>query len=240
MNSLLSERLKLDVALGPASLSGANTGQYFRLDGYRKGLFVVTIGAMVAAATSALQVMQATGADGGGPAKAVDNLTATITANTHVAVATLTLNNVQVGDTVTINGLTYTAAAVADLPNRVFSQGGTDDVDAASLAAAINHATAGVPGVLAEANAAVVTLTAIEPGDRDITVTAGAATITPATVRAVAYLEVDASMLDVDDDFTHVGLKVTNSAAMITGAVLVRGFGRYTPVQYVAAADTAV
>ena len=160
--------------------------------------------------------------------------------NTGAEIVTLTLNAVQVADTVTINGLVFTAAAAADLPNRKFSQSGDNTADAASLAAAINHATAGVPGILATPNAAVVTLTAVPIGETVITAAASAATVTVATVRAIGYLEVDASMLDNALGFSHVALSITNSAGMITSALLLRGNGRYSAVQHVAAADVAV
>lgn len=237
---LMSEAQKIDIALTSANLNGASTGPYYDLAKYGKALFVVEIGAMAAAATSALQVMQATNAAAGGPAKVVTNNTATITANTRVAAATLTLVNVAVGNQVTINGRTFTAAAAADLPNRVFSQAGDDTADAASLVLAINHATAGVPGVTATSALGVVTLVATEPGETTITITDAAAAITPATLRAVAYVECDAAYLDTANNFTHVALRVTNSAAMQTGAVLLRGQARYSPGQQVAASKVNV
>ena len=241
MANLLSEELKIDTAFVPTNaLNGANTGPYYSLADWRKALFVVEIGAMAAGATCALQVMQATDAAGGGPAKAITGLADTITANTDCEVVTLTLAAVQVADEVTINGITFKAAAAADLPNREFDQSGDNTADAASLAAAINHATAGVPGITATSNLAVVTLTATVPGTETITITAPAATITPATVRAIGYLEVDAAMLDSADGFDHVALRITNSAGMITSALLLRGDGRYSAVQHVAAEDVAV
>lgn len=237
-NKLLSEAQKIDIALTSASLNGAGTGAYYKLDKYGKALFIAEIGAMAAGATSALQVMQAQDAAGTG-AKVVTNNTATITSNTNVAAATLTAAAVQVGDAVTVNGLTFTGAAAADLANRVFlADGANNNATAASLADAINHATVGVPGITAAANAAVVTLTSTETGEYSITIEDAAATITPATLRAVGYVECDASFLDDVNGFTHVALRVTNSAAMQTGAVLLRGQGRFSPVQKVAAAKT--
>jgi len=240
MNKLLSEICKVDIALTAQSLNGAGTGQYFNMKKCRKALFVWEVGAMAAAATSAAQVMEAQDAAATG-AQALTGLTATITANTLVAEMTLTLATVLVGDTVTINGLTYTAAAAADLPNRVFDQSGTDTQDAASLVLAINHATAGVPGVTATNAAGVVTLVATEPGEVAITATSVGGTITIATLRAIGYVEVDHTMMTKAiagaAAYTHLALRVTNSAAILTGAVLVRDNARYTPVQYVAAAD---
>jgi hypothetical protein len=239
MSKRLSEDVKIDIGLIPSNLNGAGTGPYYPIASHRKALFQVVIGAMVAAATSVIQIIQARDAAGTGAAPVVNN-TATITANQRVARATLTLNNVQIADVVDVNGLRFTAAAVADLPNRVFSQAGNDDADAVSLAAAINHATAGVPGVTAVANAAVVTLAATEPGENHVTIANAAATITPATLSAVAYVECDASFLNTANGFSHVAVQVTNSAAMQTGAVLVRGNSRYSPVQFVAAAKADV
>lgn len=238
--SLISEKVKVDVALATQSLNGAGTTAYFSLANYGRALFTVVLGAMAAAATSVLQVMQATSATGA-VNKAVTNNTATVTANVHVAVATLVAAAVQVGDAVTVNGLTYTGAAAANLPQRVYLSNPADNnATAASLAAAINHATAGVPGVTAAAVNATVTLTATEPGEADVTITNPAATLTAATVQAIGYVECEAGFLDTANGFTHVALSVTNSAAMNTGVAIVRGDARYTPVQHVAAAKTDV
>lgn len=239
MNKLVSETVKLDVALAPQSLNGAGTGEYFKLDKYGKALFVVEFGAMAAGATSALQVMQALDAAGTG-AKAVTHNAATITANIKVAAATLTCDTVIADDQVTINGLVFTAAANEDLPNRKFAVGANDTECAASLAKAINHATAGVPGITATSALGVVTLVAAEPGEATITIADAAQTITPATLRALGYVECDASFLDTANGFDHVAIRVTNSAAMQTGAILIRGQARYTPEQFVAAAKTDV
>jgi hypothetical protein len=51
----------------------------------------------------------------------------------------VTIGTVAEADTITINGVTFTAAATADIPNGVFSQAGTATQDAASLVLAINH-----------------------------------------------------------------------------------------------------
>lgn len=241
MNRLLSETQKIDVALTPQSLNGAGTGEYFAMDKFRKALFVAEVGAMAAAATSVLQVMQAQDAAGTG-AKVVTNNAATITANTRVAAALLTSAAVHVaGDVYTINGLAFTAAA-ADVPGtRTYAIGADATASTANLAAKINNATIGVPGVTASAAVGVLTLTADEPGDVAITLTAGAGDVgVPSTLRAIAYVECDATFLDDANGFNHVALRVTNSAATLTGAILLRGEGRYTPTQYVAASKTDV
>jgi hypothetical protein len=228
----LAEELKIDTALTSQSLNGAGTGEYFPLAKYGKALFVAEIGAMATAATSALQVMQATDAAGTG-AKVIANATDTITADTHVAAATLTAAAVNVGDTFVLNGITFTGAAAQDLAKREFlANAGDNNATAASIAACINAAS---PGLLAAAVNAVVTITADEPGETDITVVGTAVRLVAATVRAVGYVEVDASTLDTANNFSHVALRVTNSAAMQTGAVLLRGGARFSPTQFAGA-----
>lgn len=241
--NMLSEVSKLDIALVPASLNGAGTGEFFRVNTDRKALFVVILGAMAVSATSAIQVMQASDAAGTG-AKVITNNAATVTANTKVAAATLNAAASQAGDTCVINGLTFTAIANGATPaGRQFAvgTGASADTDTATaLAAIINNETYGVPGVKASASAAVVTLTAIEPGDATITVVGTAVRLVAATLRAVAYVECDASFLDINNGFNHVAIRVTNSAAILTGATLQRGSSRYAPIQTVAASKTDV
>lgn len=239
MAKLISEINKVDIGVVPASINGASTGTYYNIGLGRKALFVWETGAMAAGVTSIGQVMQAQDAAGTG-AKEVTNNAATITANTKVAAATLTVATVQVGNKVTVNGLVFTAAAAADLPNRVFAPGADNTACAASLAAAINHA-AGVPGVTATAALAVVTLAVDEPGEQTITIADAAATITPATLRAMGYVECDENFLDLANGFNYVALRVTNSAATLTGAVLIRSDNRYSPrINQVAAAKVDV
>ena len=239
MAKLLSEINKVDIAIVPASINNASTGPYYNLGLRNKALFVWETGAMAAGVTSVGQVMQAKDA-AGTDAKAITNNAATITANTKVAAATLTVDTVVATNKVTVNGLTFEAAAAADLANRKFVVGAADADCAASLAAAINHATAGVPGVTAAANNAIVTLTSTEPGEVTITITdATAVRIVPATLRAIGYVECDTAFLD--EGFNYVALRVTNSAAALTGAILVRGENRYSPLtNQVAAAKVDV
>ena len=221
---LLSEAAKLDIGLIPISLNGAGTGPYFRMDMDRKALFVVEVGAMAAAATSVAQVMQATDAAAGG-AKVITNNAATITANTNVTSALLTSALVHVaGDTYTVNGLTYTAAAAdGGATSRTYAIGADATASTANLAAKINSAVVGVPGVLAAANVGALTLTADEPGDIAITLSASAGAVgVPSTLSAIAYVECDASFLDSANGFDHVAIRLTNSAATLTGATLLR------------------
>jgi len=125
MAKLLSEINKVDIAIVPASINGPSTGTYYNMGLRNKALFVWETGTMAAGVTSVAQVMQAQDAAGTG-GKVVTNNAATITANTKVAAATLTVDTVVATNKVTINGLTFEAAAAADLANRKFAVGADD------------------------------------------------------------------------------------------------------------------
>ena len=244
MGNLLSERLKVDTQLVSEDLAAASDAIYYNMKKYRKALFVWEIGAMAAAATSVGAAWEARD-DAATGAQAIAAITATMTANINVAEATLTLATVLNTEAVTINGLVFTAHTdTTTVADREFAIDGNDTADAVELCVCINDPVYGVPGVTATSALGVVTLVATELGEEDITITdAAAGTITPATIRAIGYLEVDHTMMTKATGavaaYTHVGFIVTNSGAMLTGGVLIRGNNRYTPTQYVGAADTA-
>jgi hypothetical protein len=238
----LSKWVKFDVGLTPQSLNGNATGRYYSMSLFRSLLVVLNAAAIAATKSAKVELLQATDSAGTGakgiPSTAGQLATASIAANTKVTAATLTCAAVQVGDKVTVNGVVFTGAAAADLPNNVYLSNPADNTaTAASLAAAINHA-AGVPGVTATPAVAVVTLTATAAGDNTITIADAAATITPATTQAQAFVELDVSQLDLANGFEYVAAKVTTDAAIVVGTVMIRGDGRFEPDQYVAASAT--
>lgn len=234
----LNKREKLDIALKPQALNNTNaTGRYFGMQMFRKAIFWLLGGAMAATKTTKIELLQAKDAAGTG-AKAITGAEATITANIAVTEVTLTCATVLATQAVTINGLVFTAAASADLPNRVFAVGANDTECAASLVLAINHATAGVPGITASSALGVVTLKATNPGEATITIADPAATITPATTEAQAYVEIDAGSLDLAGGFEYVAAKVTTTATSVVAVNVVRGDGRFEALQQVGAAAT--
>lgn len=230
---------KYDIGLIPQALDNANvTGRYYGMQDYRKLVAIAKVGAMAAGTTATLDLLEATDGAGAGARQlapevfgVATNARAVLTANEGVTSATLTLVTVLVGDEVTINGLTFTAAAVADLPNRVFSQAGTDTEDAASLVLAINHATAGVPGVTASSAAGVVTLVSSEAGEETITITDAAGTITAATLSAALAVEIDVEQLDIENDFEFVAARLTTTATTVVEVSINRGNPRWEPDQ---------
>ena len=233
----IDEELKIDVGLKPTSLATTNlTSEYYSLRGYDKALFACNIGAMAAGNTVALQAYQA--ADGLGTSAAViTNATCTVTANTGVAAVTITGDTVADTNTVTINGVVFTAKASSpDNDAGEFLIGATDTTAMAAFAAVVNDL---LPDLYATSNAAVMTVVARDPGAAKITLTAITATrFVGATLRAAAYVEVNAGMLT--SGMTHVAIKATTSGTVVVGAPILRGKGDYSPVQYVAASDVAV
>lgn len=229
----LSEKLKLDMALLPGTInSGDNaTGDYFDMAGFARALFVVTVGSAggILAGTSVAQVKQATSAAGAG-AKNVSGKSATIATLTDATEALVIVNAPDNGDTVTVNGLTFTKAAATAAADREFA-------DAAGLETCVNHGVYGVPGVIADNDAGTVSLKADPRGDETITLaTTDEAKLACAMVKAVAYIDLDASALDAANGFTHVALNVASTVVNIpTTAVILRGDGRMTPAQKVAA-----
>jgi hypothetical protein len=236
MKSMI-KRAKVDIGLVGQVINNTNvTGKYFCMNNYRKALAILSIGAMAVDKTAKVEFLQATDA-AGTSAKAVTGAEATLTANTGVTVATLTLATVLNTQAVTINGLVFTAHTdTTTAASRQFKIDGDDTADAAALAGLINHATYGVPGVTATSALGVVTLTATDPGEALITIADPAATITPATLQAQAYAEIDVSQLDIAGGFNYVAPKVTTtSTAGVCAVTLLRGDGRFEPTQKFAA-----
>jgi hypothetical protein len=219
----LSERAKFDIGLVAQAINNTNvTGKYFRMNMERKALFILNGGAMAAAKTTKIEVLQAkdtAGTDAKGiPSTAAQAATAEITANTKVTEATLTLATVLNTQAVTINGLTF-----------------DDTADAAELVKCINDSVYGVPGITATSALGVVTLVSTNPGETLITIADPAATITPATTKAQAFVEVDVGSLDLANGFEYVAAKVTTGANTVASVILIRGDGRFEPVQAVGA-----
>lgn len=240
MNKIYEE-MKIDVGLPPTSLATTNaTGMYYSLAEFRRAIAILIVAAMAATKTAKIEVYQAKNA-AAGSAKLLTGATATITANTLVAAATLTLATVLNTHTIiiTVGGTAYTFTAHTDtttVASRQFSIAGTDTQDGDELCTCLNDATYGIAalGLTASNNAGVVTIVSTVPGAVAITAAQGVgATITVATLRAVAYVEIDG--LTLEEDFTHVATKLTTSDTIIAGAVLLRGGNRQAITQAVGA-----
>jgi len=235
MKERISEIVKVDVGLVSQALNNSNaTGKYHPVKDYPRICAVLNGGAMAATKTSKIELLQAkdnAGTDAKGiPTTAGQLATAEITANEKITEGTVDLTSVANTDIVTVNDIDFTKAAATDATQREFA-------DAAGLVTCINHATYGVPGVKASYSGAVVTVWSEEPGEVVITLekTESAGTITLATTKAQAFVEIDTRQLDKKNGFSHVAAKVTTTANSNVAAVLLRGNARYTPEQKVGA-----
>jgi len=234
MGNKLYEGFKVDIGLTPVTLNGNSTGVYYDLADYRKAIAILQVAAMAITVTAKIEVYQATNA-AAGSAKLLTGATATITANVNVTSLTLALATVLNTHTIIINGLTFTGHTdTTTVASRQFSIAGNDTQDGDALVLCINDATYGVPGVTATNNAGTLTLVSTVPGATLITAAQGVgATITVATLKAQAYVELDA--LTLEAGFTHIATKVTTDSAQIVSSVLLRGGQRKEITQKVGA-----
>ena len=243
------ESTKLDCAVYPQVGGTSVTGEYFRMDKYAKALFTAQVRGQHDGDSLTFAVYEATDATGSD----AQQLGATITMAQGIKVthATITCTSVSAADTLIITpytftgqgaltagtALTFTAGTSESLADRQFDQSGTDTACGTSLAACINDATYGVPGVLATADSGTVTLTMTEPGDGAFTyVESDAATLVATDCIQQATFEVAVQDMDRSDDFTHVGARFASiETDVTTSCSLVRAVAGYQPVGQVSA-----
>lgn len=221
----LYEELKIDVGLEAQALDNSNvTGKYHPLAEFREVLAILSGGSMAKTKTTILQIMQAKNA-AALEAKVITLATCTITANTLVTELTIALATVLADEIITINSLVFTAhGTVTTVANREFSISGDDTADATELCVCINDPDYGVPGVTATNNAGTITLVSTVPGATLITAATTDATFTVVTTKGQAYVSIEA--LALDDDFSHVAVKVTSTATGTVAVVLIRAKAR--------------
>lgn len=230
MKTRINEDIKMDLALVPQTLSASNvTGHYFSMAGFRSALMILIAGALAAAATTKLEILQAKDASGTDAkvfdSTAADNAEKTLTANTNVIEGTAALASVANTDVVTVNGISFTKAAATDVSAQEFA-------DAAGLVSCINAHEDLAGKVLASDSSTIVTVKSVD-GISDVTLgkTENAGTITLATTKYQVYVEIKASDIDGDNAFDHIAPKVTSTGTGIVAVTLLRGNGRFTPEQ---------
>ena len=262
---MIREAVKVDCGVKPQVGGTGISGEHFRMDTFAKAKFTAFARGQHNGDSLTFVVNEATDATGSG-ASALGG-TITMEQGIKVTMASVLCDTVQVADTLILtpyyfNGegtltagtaLTYTAAAAQSLPDRQFLNTGDNDA-ATSLAACVNDATYGVPGMLAEVSTATVTFTCTEPGGGDRQVLCadngtGAFDITESAVGTLvvtdliqmADFEVYVQDLDRDNDYTHIGgVFASIETDVYTCAVLERSMAGYGPVgQAVAYTDTS-
>ena len=235
----LTELSKTIIGLAPQALNNTNvTGRYHATTEGRRLRAWLLGGAMAATKTTKLELLQATDS-AGTAAKAVtdgngDAVAVTVTANADVTVGTVDLTAVADTDVVTVNDVDFTKAAATDVTAREFA-------DAAGLVLCINNSVYGVPGVLASAVGAVVTIVAEPAGGETITLdkTENAGTIVLATTEAQAFIDLELGMLDFDNGFRWIAGKVTTTANSVVAVLFDHYDTRFTPAQKVGASSVA-
>ena len=220
--------------------AGGKVSRYIPIAGCGKLVALVNIDTLALAEAVVVTAVEATSYLGAGAAN-IATCTCTATANVAVDKLTITMNTPTVDDTVTINGVVFTAKAAENLAARQFDQSGNTTAQALSLANCINSATYGVSGVTATPAVAVCTLTVNDPtyANRDV-ITAVCSDPTkaiPATVNAQALLEIDASALSGVN--THVAIRVAGPATAHANVVVVQSDLTFMPLRQPVAAQDA-
>jgi hypothetical protein len=210
------EGLKFDIGLVGQTLNNSNvTGKYHSMVGWERAVAVLICGALAAGTTCLLEILEGEDSDGTSGAL-LTGAAATITANTNITEGTVDLGSSANTDVVTINGIAFTQAAATSAADREFQ-------NAAGLKTCVEDATYGVAGVEASVAGDVVTLMADPLGDVVITVskTENAGTITLATTKAIAYVEIE--NMDLSGDNNHIAAKVTSTGNGVVAVALLRG-----------------
>lgn len=241
----ISERYKIDLGLVGQTINGSNgTGPYFPVKGYRRFLAVCTDGASVLDKTTQIEWLQATALAGTGAkvvkqanestgteSKAVTTAAATtITGATEI---TIIPNNISAEDTITINGVTFTAHAdTTTAANREFAINGTDAQDATALYGLLTNAKYGIEDLgIAVTDSTSGTLTLRALGDDCVltVATSNASRIPIAITKQIVYSEIGIDDLDIDGGFVYVAPKVTKAGNGIVSVVVLREVGDYGP-----------
>jgi hypothetical protein len=233
MSVSIYDRFKIDTAIGQTTTAAATMSFYFPMAESLNAAFFFHFGEVITAGRSCVgQLYQAKDASGT-DSKVITGATCTITANTKCKKTTASLNSVIAGNTIVVNGLTFTAhATTTTYADREFSIAGGDDTGTDELIDCINHTTYGVPGITAvKTSTHLTTLTPTIPGINYVTAVGGA-TITVRSYAIDGYIEVNANELDFANGFNHIAIQLTPSTGVILHAMIIRGYNRYTPVQY--------
>lgn len=230
---MISEQFKIDKAIPSTSVSSnGTTSLYFSLAEYGNACFAWEVEAPGLTGTSTGLIVQASNASGTGAA----SITATSTvvyASSNLTDASITpAVTISAADTVTVNGLVFvavSAGATAMSSRQFICNTANISTTITNLAAIINSASVGVPGIFADAASAVLTLRFAEPGvapsgyDGIVVTSSSTTNLTLAAVAMQGIIEICATNLILSSNFTHVALKVINTAANDTSAVVLRG-----------------
>jgi len=264
MSKRIQDEVKIDIAIAPSRVtSSGTTSPYFKLDTYDRALFVWSVAPENASQsvtlTSTGTLYQALDASAATSAAAMTSGTAIISAPTKAIVATVTPGTSVVTANISITAYDFNGDAKTALTfyavstgtavvtaSRQFAIGDTADGTAilstccTNLAALINNATYGVPGLYGSATTTTVVIRALEPGENMFSITSSNTTGLSVTIgQCMGMIEVNASSLNLSSSFTHVALNVINDVSAITSAFIIRaGRKAKLPIQLAGAITT--
>ena len=240
MNKKVSEVVKVDLGMQPQTMAGGAfvAGPAFSMRGYRKALFVFQLGSALMRLDDLFDI------------GVVDNSAAPPAATTALATAAgagddnvMGFLQITGGQGATFLGVDFTNTPADDaitLNDTVFAYDATPDTDArewadvATFVTAVNTADI---GITAAVNGTVAELRATDPGERTITLEHGVTLLRDQdvlTYEAAAYIEVDAAEMNTGATTLRPIIDNVGARASVVSVAVVRGAGRYTPVQAVA------
>jgi hypothetical protein len=239
---MLSEKIKIDVAVQPQSKSSdGTTGQYFGLAEFNTAVFHVSAGSAGLTTTLTALVYQATNANGGSAA-AITTTSTVVYATSNMTLATITPTT-SAGDTnatVTINGVQFTGVSgtsTTALASARSFVGNTADVSTTitNLAARVNDTDYGVPGVYASASSTTCTIRIKDGGDAYslatsyngiVMTSSNTQTMTLANLQMDGIVAIASRALSLSSDMTHVALNVVATSAVQMAATVIRDGSR--------------
>jgi hypothetical protein len=251
---------RIDVAIAPSSYASATavTSRYFNMKDYDRAIFIIKCGSMPSScAYLEARLLQAptstapTVAVAIGTACTIGSTVATDSYIKKASIAVLEADSSNAayrhGDTIVINGITFTLKSSSDgtaaptssqyAATRLIGCSSNDTVTSnltmTHLNLYLNHAVYGVPGLLSGLSGAASSLLTIYPepmGEKAITITFSNATGTVFyPTQQIGYLECHGAELGISSSYDHVAVEVTPSTIARLGAVCLRGTPRYSP-----------
>ncbi len=253
----LSGSNKFDVAIAPTTVNAAITSSYYEMSKYDKVIFIAQSGTMSSTDHIALSILQAKSSTGSGSValgvySSVNGTPTSDGCNISKA-AEVQINGssgaggFSTGDTFAINGITFTCRStlVTQFTTATFAAdrylytttGGstTPHLTMNHLAAYINHATYGVPGVHAIVSAASSYITLYgndsnDSADKSITISMGStSTGVMFPTKMIGSVECKSAELATSSGFNYVAVQSSGSAVTKFAATAVRSGARFSP-----------
>jgi len=255
MSNYLSGYSKFDVALAPTTVNAAVTSNYLSMSKYDSVIFIGQGGSMGSTDFISMSLLQGKSSTGSGSValgvySTINSAPSTQGLATKVSEVVINgssnAGGFSTGDTYTINGITYTCKStlVTDLTTATFdanryvytSTGGstTPWLSMQHLAAYINHASYGVPGVMAiVSGSSYMTIYSNDSHDHPdtaLTISVGStSTGTWWISKSVGSVECKSAELATSSGFNYVACQSSANAVTKFCVTAMRGGARFSP-----------